>query len=72
MIEVFKDKKMRKSMLLSTSVISFLSLVVFGISDKCPWGWMTILAWTIFFGFVFVFLTIILAIVLYDELGDED
>ncbi len=72
MLEMFKDKKMQKSMTISACIMSLFVLEVFGLSDACPWKWLHITAWVLFLAFAMVLFTIIFGFIIYADLfGDE-
>lgn len=71
MIEMFKDKNMQKSMLISASIMTLIVLEVLGLVGVYPYEWLNFLAWLIFVSFVLLFLTIILGLMVYDYLYDD-
>lgn len=71
MIEMFKDKKMQKSMSISACIVSFLAFELFGLSDYCPWKWLTTLALVLLLAFAFMFFTIIIGLMIYAELCND-
>lgn len=71
MIEMFKDKNMQKSMLISAGIMTLIVLEVLGLVGAYPYEWLKFLAWLIFVSFVLLFLTIILGLMVYDYLYDD-
>lgn len=71
MIEMFKDKNMQKSMLISAGIMILIVLEVLGLVGVYPCEWLNFLAWLIFVSFVLLFLTIILGLMVYDYLYDD-
>lgn len=71
MIEMFKDKNMQKSMLISAGIMILIVLEVLGLVGAYPCEWLNFLAWLIFVSFVLLFLTIILGLMVYDYLYDD-
>lgn len=71
MIEMFKDKNMQKSMLISAGIMTLIVLEVLGLVGVYPYEWLKFLAWLIFVSFVLLFLTIILGFMVYDYLYDD-
>nr|DAG60554.1 MAG TPA: hypothetical protein [Caudoviricetes sp.] len=71
MIEMFKDKNMQKSMLISAGIMTLIVLEVLGLVGVYPYEWLKFLAWLIFVSFVLLFLTIILGLMVYDYLYDD-
>ncbi len=71
MIEMFKDKNMQKSMLISAGIMTLIVLEVLGLVGVYPCEWLNFLAWLIFVSFVLLFLTIILGLMVYDYLYDD-
>lgn len=71
MIEMFKDKNMQKSMLISAGIMTLIVLEALGLVGVYPCEWLNFLAWLIFVSFVLLFLTIILGLMVYDYLYDD-
>lgn len=71
MIEMFKDKNMQKSMLISAGIMTLIVLEVLGLVGVYPCEWLNFLAWLIFVSYVLLFLTIILGLMVYDYLYDD-
>lgn len=71
MIEMFKDKNMQKSMLISAGIMTLIVLEVLGLVGVYPCEWLNFLAWLIFVSFVLLFFTIILGLMVYDYLYDD-
>lgn len=71
MIEMFKDKNMQKSMLISAGIMTLIVLEVLGLVGVYPCEWLNFLAWLIFVSFVLLFLAIILGLMVYDYLYDD-
>lgn len=71
MFEMFKDKEVQKSMLISFSGVMFMVFEIIGLIGNFPWEWLNILANVLLLIFVIVFLTFIGGIIIYGEFYGE-
>lgn len=70
MIEMFKDKDVQKSMLISFSGVMFMVFEIIGLIGKFPWEWLNVFANVLLLIFVIVFITIIGGFIIYENFYD--